>query len=115
MYASSLFAAAHALTQMLQDSLHREPSGYGLSLDAELKQLRALKRASAGHPVDVIPTFLGAHTIPPEFKERRADYVSLLVDRLLPEIVQRNLAEYADAFVDAHAFFGTDQQAFLAI
>ncbi|MDH3627781.1 MAG: imidazolonepropionase [Acidobacteriota bacterium] len=79
-------------------------SGYGLSFDHEIKQLEALSHAARHHPVKLVPTFLGAHTIPPEFKDRRADYVALLVDRLLPEIVERQLAEYADAFVDAHAF-----------
>jgi imidazolonepropionase len=79
-------------------------SGYGLSLAAELKQLEALRAAAADHPVDVVPTFLGAHTVPAEYLERRADYLELLIDRMLPEVVSRGLAEYADAFVDAHAF-----------
>lgn len=79
-------------------------SGYGLSHDDELKQLDALQIAARHHPVNLVATFLGAHTMPPEFKEDREAYISLLIDRLLPEIVERGLAEYADAFVDQHAF-----------
>jgi imidazolonepropionase len=79
-------------------------SGYGLALDAELKQLQALREAAAGHPLEVVPTFLGAHTIPAEFRGRRADYVKALVEEMLPAVVEQGLAEYADAFVDASAF-----------
>jgi imidazolonepropionase len=79
-------------------------SGYGLSLAAELRQLRALRAASAGHPVEVVPTFLGAHTMPPEHRIDRAGWVRILLDEALPAVVAEGLAEYADAFVDAHAF-----------
>jgi imidazolonepropionase len=79
-------------------------SGYGLSFEDELKQLTALRDASAGHPVELVPTFLGAHTVPAEYRERREAYIRLLVERLLPEVARQKLAEYADAFVDAHAF-----------
>lgn len=79
-------------------------SGYGLSLDDELKQLRALGDAAEGHPVDVVRTFLGAHTVPSEYRGRRGDYVDLLIDEMLPAVAAEGLAEYADAFVDAHAF-----------
>jgi imidazolonepropionase len=79
-------------------------SGYGLSHDDELKQLRALAEAGRGHPVELVPTFLGAHTVPAEYRERREAYVALLVDEILPAVAGAKLAEYADAFVDAHAF-----------
>jgi imidazolonepropionase len=79
-------------------------SGYGLSLEEELKQLEALRDAASDHPVQMVPTFLGAHTIPEEYRERREDYVRLLIERMLPEVRRRGLAEYADAFVDSHAF-----------
>lgn len=79
-------------------------SGYGLSLEDELKQLEALRDAARDHPVQLVPTFLGAHTIPEEYRERREDYVRLLIERMLPEVQARGLAEYADAFVDDHAF-----------
>ena len=79
-------------------------SGYGLSLDAELKQLRALRDARKGHAIEVVPTFLGAHTVPAEHRENRELYIKLLLDEVLPAVVGEGLAEYADAFVDAHAF-----------
>ena len=79
-------------------------SGYGLSLEDELKQLRALARGGQGHPVGVVPTFLGAHTVPLEFRARRTAYVDLLVERMLPAVAGERLAEYADAFVDPQAF-----------
>jgi imidazolonepropionase len=79
-------------------------SGYGLSYEDELKQLAVLRDASAGHPVEVVPTFLGAHTVPAEYKERREEYVELLIAKVLPEVARQRLARYADAFVDANAF-----------
>jgi len=79
-------------------------SGYGLTLADECKQLEALREGSSGHPVEVVPTFLGAHTVPREYRSRREEYVRLVVEAMLPEVVSRGLAEYADAFVDAHAF-----------
>jgi imidazolonepropionase len=79
-------------------------SGYGLSLEAELKQLAALRLGAAKHPIDVVPTFLGAHTIPRESRDRREDYVRAVVSEMIPEVSRAGLAEYADAFVDAHAF-----------
>jgi len=79
-------------------------SGYGLSLEAELKQLSVLERAGRDHPVEVVKTFLGAHTIPAEHRQRREGYVELLLEELLPAVASEGLAEYADAFVDANAF-----------
>lgn len=79
-------------------------SGYGLSADAELKQLKALQRAARDHPLEVVPTFLGAHTLPAEYRDRREGYLRLLIDEMLPRVAGERLAEYADAFVDAHAF-----------
>lgn len=79
-------------------------SGYGLEYDAEIRQLEALRLAADGHPVEVVPTFLGAHTVPHERRSDRDGYVRDVVERMLPEVARRGLAEYADAFVDAHAF-----------
>jgi len=78
-------------------------SGYGLTAAAEIKQLTALRRAAASHPVRVVATFLGAHTIPAERRDDRKGYIDAIVGEMLPEITHRKLAEYADAFVDAHA------------
>jgi imidazolonepropionase len=79
-------------------------SGYGLSEDAELKLLRVYRRLSQEHPTRIVPTFLGAHVVPPEFRENRDAYVSLLTERLIPLIAQQKLALCCDAFVEDSAF-----------
>jgi imidazolonepropionase len=79
-------------------------SGYGLTLEDELKILRAIKRLNAETALRYVPTFLGAHSIPTEYKASRENYVSLIVDEMLPNIVQEGLAEYCDVFCDQHAF-----------
>lgn len=79
-------------------------SGYGLDLDGELKCLRAIRRLGEDGPCDVVPTFLGAHAVPPEFAGRGDDYVDLLCRRVLPEVARLHLARYCDAFCEAGAF-----------
>jgi imidazolonepropionase len=79
-------------------------SGYGLSLEDELKLLRAIKRLDQETPLRYVPTFLGAHTIPPEYKARREQYVSLIVDEMLPRVAQEKLAEYCDVFCEENVF-----------
>jgi imidazolonepropionase len=79
-------------------------SGYGLNLEDEIKQLEALRQAAARHPVDVVPTFMGAHDVAPEYRDRRADYVRLLVDTIVPEVRRRGLAEFFDIFCEPGAF-----------
>ncbi len=79
-------------------------SGYGLSVDDELKCLRVIDRANRTHAVEVVSTFLGAHDVPPEFRDDRGAYLDLLVDRMLPAVVESGLAEYCDIFTEAHVF-----------
>jgi imidazolonepropionase len=88
-------------------------SGYGLSVESELRQLRALREGGREHPVEVVPTFLGAHTIPPEHRHDRGAWVRALVQEALPAVAAEGLAEYADAFVDAHAFTPEEARAVL--
>jgi imidazolonepropionase len=88
----------------LGTTLAEAKSGYGLSLEAELKQLEALREGAAGHPVETVATFLGAHTVPRERSSDRERYLHELTSEMLPEVSRRGLATYADAFVDAHAF-----------
>jgi imidazolonepropionase len=76
-------------------------SGYGLDRETELKSLRAIREASETHPVDVHPTFLGAHTVPPEFPGA-AEYVEFVVREVLPEAAP--LAEAADVFLERGSF-----------
>jgi imidazolonepropionase len=75
-------------------------SGYGLNLEDELKQLRVLKEADNIHPVDIVPTFLGAHEVPQEYKNRKAEYMDLLVQKILPEVKKNGLAEFFDVFCE---------------
>jgi imidazolonepropionase len=79
-------------------------SGYGLTLDDELKILRAIKRLDHETPLRYVPTFLGAHDIPPEYKSRREQYVSLIVDEMLPHVAQDKLAEFCDVFCEENVF-----------
>ena len=79
-------------------------SGYGLNLEDERKQLEALRDAAARHPVDIVPTFMGAHEVPPEHRDRREDYVRLLVEKVVPEIARRGLAEFFDVFSEPGVF-----------
>jgi imidazolonepropionase len=79
-------------------------SGYGLTLEDELKILRAIRRLDHETPLRYVPTFLGAHEIPPEHKSRREQYVSLLIDEMLPRVAQEKLAEFCDVFCEAKVF-----------
>lgn len=79
-------------------------SGYGLSLDDELKMLRALRRLHEVHEIDIVPTFLGAHAVPPEFDGRIDDYVSLVVEEMLPAVAEEKLAQFCDVFIEQGAF-----------
>ncbi len=88
-------------------------TGYGLSTADEIKCLEVLRDAAAMHPVDIAPTFLGAHDFPPEYRDRRGMYVDLLVEEMLPAVAERKLAEYADIFTEAHVFTLADTRRIL--
>jgi imidazolonepropionase len=75
-------------------------SGYGLNLRDELKQLEAVKEAAKRHPMDVVPTFMGAHDIPKEYKGRKGAYIDLLIGKIMPEVRKRRLAEFFDIFCE---------------
>jgi imidazolonepropionase len=79
-------------------------SGYGLDYDNELKQLEVYKHLDQTHAMDLVPTFLGAHIVPPEYADRREQYIRLLCDDLIPEITRRNLARFCDVFVEGGAY-----------
>ena len=68
-------------------------SGYGLTLRDEIKMLEVVRDLRKRHPITLVPTFLGAHTVPAEYRACRGDYVDLLVERILPEVCERGLAE----------------------
>ena len=79
-------------------------SGYGLTIEDELKILRVIKRLDQETPLRYIPTFLGAHDIPLEYKERRDQYVRLVVDEMLPRVAEENLAQFCDVFCEEKVF-----------
>jgi imidazolonepropionase len=79
-------------------------SGYGLDREHELELLRVYRRLAETEPVGIVPTFLGAHLVPPEYRERRQAYVALLVDELIPMVAAERLAACCDVFVEESAF-----------
>ncbi len=83
-------------------------SGYGLTIEDELKILRAIKQLDTETPLSYVPTFLGAHDIPSEYKSRRATYISLVVNEMLPRVAEEKLAEYCDVFCE-EGVFTTDE------
>ncbi len=79
-------------------------SGYGLTLDDELKLLRAIRRVDRESPLRTVPTFLGAHEIPDEFRGRKREYIDLITREMLPAVAREKLAEYCDAFCEPSVF-----------
>ena len=79
-------------------------SGYGLQPDAELKMLRAIRHLDAVHPVDVVPTFMGAHEIPAEHRANRRFYVDQIVRQMIPAAARDGLAEWCDVFCESGVF-----------
>jgi imidazolonepropionase len=79
-------------------------SGYGLSVEDELKILRAIRRLNDETPLRYVPTFLGAHEIPEEYRARREQYVSLVIEEMLPRVAEEKLVEYCDVFCEEKVF-----------
>ena len=79
-------------------------SGYGLTTESELAQLRAIHVLNRTHTIDIVPTFLGAHDIPAEFTSRRSDYVACIVNEMIPRVAAEDLAEWCDVFCDVGYF-----------
>jgi imidazolonepropionase len=79
-------------------------SGYGLSLESELKLLRVIQRLGAEGPLRIVPTFLGAHEIPDEFHGDPSGYAALLIDEMIPAVTAKVLAEYCDIFCEPKIF-----------
>ncbi len=83
-------------------------SGYGLTTKDEIKSLEAVRVLDKQHPIDLVPTFLGAHAIPPEFKGQTDDYVDLVISEMLPKVAEKGLAEFCDVFCEK-GIFSIDQ------
>ncbi|MEK4536077.1 imidazolonepropionase [Peribacillus sp. FSL K6-1552] len=79
-------------------------SGYGMNLETELKQLRVMKKLQEKHPIDLVPTFMGAHAVPNEFKGREDDFVDHLINEMLPIVAIEKLAEFNDVFCEKGVF-----------
>ena len=79
-------------------------SGYGLTTESELKLLRVLRQLDAEHPLDLCITFMGAHEFPEEYRERRGDYVDLLVREMIPAVARERLADWCDVFCETGVF-----------
>jgi imidazolonepropionase len=79
-------------------------SGYGLSVDSEIKSLQAIREAASHWPGTVVPTLLGAHVIPLEFKDRAEEYVHLVCHEMIPKAAKRKLAQFVDVFIERGAF-----------
>jgi len=83
-------------------------SGYGLTTESELTELRAIRRLNRSHEIDLVPTFLGAHEIPVEYRSRRSEYVAKVIDDMIPRVAEEGLAEWCDVFCDT-GFFTPDE------
>ncbi|MBI1268401.1 MAG: imidazolonepropionase [Cryomorphaceae bacterium] len=89
-------------------------SGYGLSLEAELKMLRVIQRLKANVPIQIKSTFLGAHALPMAFKEDKAGYVDHIINDMIPRVAEERLADYIDAFCEDGYFSVDDTERILA-
>src|SRR5436305_6329868 len=85
-------------------------SGYGLALAPELKQLRAIARAAAGHPVDLVPTLLAAHEIPAEHRGDRGRYVDVVCEEIVPAVAAAGLARFCDVFCEEGVFSAAESR-----
>lgn len=79
-------------------------SGYGLSTESEIKQLEIIRDLNELHPIDIIPTFLGAHEVPDEYRSNRKEYIDIIINEMLPQVVAGKLAEFSDIFCEEGVF-----------
>lgn len=88
-------------------------SGYGLNTDDELKMLRVIRKIRSNSPLEVRATFLGAHSVPEEYRNRRSDYVDLVINEMIPMVASEELADYIDVFCDEGFFTVEDTERIL--
>lgn len=79
-------------------------SGYGLDVASELRMLRAIASLGRSHAIDVVPTFMGAHEVPPEYRDRRGEYVDLVIEEMIPAVAAEKLATWCDVFCESGVF-----------
>ncbi|MFH2048809.1 MAG: imidazolonepropionase, partial [bacterium] len=75
-------------------------SGYGLSTESEIKQLEVIKELNQNHPMDLVPTFLGAHEFPDEYRDNHEGYIKIIINEMIPIVADRKLAEFSDIFTE---------------
>jgi imidazolonepropionase len=98
-------AAKRLENMLLQGTTSLEAkSGYGLTTESELKQLRVIRELADTLPIDIVPTFMGAHEFPEEFKDNHQGYVDLICNEMLPAVCEQGIAQYCDIFTEAHVF-----------
>lgn len=88
-------------------------SGYGMDHDAELLQLRAMKELNEEHPVDVVTTFLGPHSVLPEYKGKEREFLDMMIEKVMPDVRRENLAEFVDIFCEKGVFSVEDSEYYL--
>ncbi len=88
-------------------------SGYGLTTEDELKMLRAIRRLALEQPIEISPTFMGAHEVPIEYRSRRHEYLDLLVREMIPAVAREGLAEWCDVFCEEGVFTPDESRALL--
>lgn len=98
--------AERALNEMLQfgTTTCEAKSGYGLNLDEEVKQLKAVRELNRRHPVDLVSTFLGAHALPMEYKDNREKFIQKVCEEMIPIIAEEKLARFCDVFCETGVF-----------
>ncbi|QXM06573.1 imidazolonepropionase [Crassaminicella indica] len=79
-------------------------SGYGLDFDTEIKQLEVMEELERTHPIDIVRTYLGAHAVPKEYKDREDEFIEDIIENVLPVVVERNLADFCDVFCEKNVF-----------
>jgi imidazolonepropionase len=88
-------------------------SGYGMNLETELKQLRVMKKLQEQHMIDIVPTFMGAHAVPTEYKGREDEFVDHLIHDMLPVVAEEKLAEFNDVFCEKGVYTPEQSQRIL--
>jgi imidazolonepropionase len=89
-------------------------SGYGLDCETELRQLEAMKELNKTHPLDIVSTFLGPHSVLPEYKGKEDEFLDMMIDEVLPVVVDKELAEFADIFCEKNVFSIEQSRRFLS-
>ncbi len=88
-------------------------SGYGLDCQTEIRQLQAMKKLNEIHPVDIVATFLGPHSLLPEYKGKEDEFIDFMIEDVLPKVAEDNLAEFADIFCEKNVFTIDQSRKFL--